>query len=52
MNPLFIPYQNCEFIVLPNRISMMLNGDLQALLQMYILKEEHQNHIIRMYQHP
>ena len=22
MNPLFIPYQNCEFIVLPDRISM------------------------------
>ena len=30
---------------------MMLNGDLQALLQMYILKEEHQKHIIKIYQH-
>ena len=31
---------------------MMLNGDLQALLQMYILKEEHQTHIMNMYQRP
>ena len=31
---------------------MMLNGDLQDLLQMYILREEHQKHIINMYQAP
>jgi hypothetical protein len=31
---------------------MMLNGDLQALLQMYILREEHQKHIMNMYQAP
>ena len=30
---------------------MMLKGNLQALLQMYILMEEHQKYIIRMYQH-
>ncbi len=31
---------------------MMLNGDLQAFLQMYILKEEHQKHFMNMYQTP
>ena len=30
---------------------MMLKGDLQALLQMYILMEEHQRYIMKMYQH-
>ena len=30
----------------------MLNGDLQALLQMYIHKEEHQHHIMNMYLTP
>ena len=31
---------------------MMLNRDLQALLQMYILKEEYQKHTMNMYQTP
>jgi hypothetical protein len=31
---------------------MMLNGYLQALLQMYILEEEHQKHIMDMYKTP
>jgi hypothetical protein len=30
----------------------MLKGDLQDLLQMYILMEEHQRYIMRMYQAP
>jgi hypothetical protein len=30
----------------------MLNGDLQALLQMSILEEEHQTHIMNMYLTP
>ena len=42
-------YSNLAATDLPHH--MMLKGDLQALLQMYILMEEHQNHITRMYQH-
>ena len=30
---------------------MVLKGDLQDLLQMYMLMEEHERYIMKMYQH-